>query len=546
MNSASLKNRGRRIATSMLAKTAGALLVASVMGIGMAPAAMAATDALTIGLGGAVNSIDPHFYNATPNHVIAHSIFDRLTERSPKGDLKPGLALSWKAISETVWEFKLRPGVKWHDGVAFTGDDVAFTFERARNVPNSPGGFGGFLRDIVKVEQVDPLTLHLHTKQASPNLPRELAFVAIVSRHAGDGATTEQYNNGSKAIGTGPYKFVSYTPGDRVELARNDDWWGPKQAWKKLTIRLITNAPARVSALLSGGVDLIDAVPATDLETLKKDSRIDIVSTPGMRLIYIAPNQSNPGPSPLVTDLKGVPLPKNPMLDKRVRQALSIAINRDALAQRLMQRTAVPTGQWLPQGTYSYAFSVGVPAYDVAKAKQLLTEAGYPEGFKITLATPNDRYPNDSAVSQAVAQMWARVGVQTSVDARPWSNYVQHKNDYAIGLWGWGSPTLEAGYLLANVVSTADPKNGRGNFNYGGYSNPELDALTTKALSTLDDGERQKLLIKGVETVAAEVPIIPLLQLTNFWAVRKGIKLEPRMDERTLAVDATPGTAVAK
>lgn len=500
----------------------------------------AAPTQLTIGLGGAVNSIDPHFYNATPNHVVAHSIFDRLVERSPDGKLIPGLAVSWKALSDTVWELKLRPDVKWHDGEAFTADDVIFTFERARNVPNSPGGFGGFLRDIVKVEKVDDLTVHLHTPLASPNLPGQLAFVAVVSQHVGEGATTEEYNNGAKAIGTGPYKFVKYSPGDNVQLQRNDSWWGPEQPWERVTIRLIANSAARVSALLSGGVDIIDAVPAVDIPTLRKDERVDVVSVPGMRLIYIALDHKNDGASPYVTDAKGTPLAKNPLLDLRVRQALSIAINREAIADRLMQNTAVATGQWLPVGSYSYADSVKVPKFDADQAKKLLAEAGYPEGFKITFQTPNDRYPNDAKITQAVAQMWARIGVQASVDARPWSNYVQHKGDYAVALWGWGSPTLEAGYLLANVLSTPDSKAGRGNFNYGGYSNPELDALITKALSTLDDKQREQLLVQAVETASADVPMIPLLQLTNFWAVRKGVTFEPRMDERTLAVNAAP------
>jgi peptide/nickel transport system substrate-binding protein len=282
---------------------------------------------------------DPHFYNATPNHSVAMHVFDRLVDRAPDVSLKPGLALSWKPVSDTVWEFKLRPDVTWHDGKPFTADDVAFTYQRARNVPNSPGGFGGFLRAVKTVEVVDPLTLRIDTGEPAPNLPRELAFVPIISRHVGETATTEDYNSGKAAIGTGPYKFVSQTPGDRVELVRNDAWWGPKQDWDKVTLRMITNSGARVAAVLAGDVDIIDTPPVGDLQKLKADPRVTVATTEGLRVIYLALNSLEPGAA-TITDNDGKPLPKNPLLDLKVRQALSIAINRDGLADRIMQKTA--------------------------------------------------------------------------------------------------------------------------------------------------------------------------------------------------------------
>jgi peptide/nickel transport system substrate-binding protein len=510
------------------------MFVACAMTASLSVTAIAAVpETLNIGLAGSVNSVDPHFTNSTPNHVIAHSLFDRLTERSPKGELVPGLALSWSPLSDTVWEFKLRPNVKWHDGKPFTGEDVAFSLERARNVPNSPGGFGGLLASIVRVDQIDPLTVQLHTAAPSPNLPRQLAFIAIVSKHAGEGATTEQYNSGVKAVGTGPYKFVRYIPGDRIDMVRNDDWWGPKQPWKNVSIRLIPNGASRVGALLSGGVDVIDTVPATDIAFLQKDPKVNLVSTPGMRTLFIAFNVRGAS-QPLITDNDGKPLATNPLSDVRVRQALSEAVNRSAIADRLMQKTAEPTGQWLNPGNYSYASSVTIPKYDPAAAKKLLSEAGYPNGFKITLVTPNDRYPNDSAIAQAVAQMWSRIGVQTSVDARPWNTFIVARESYPSFLLGWGSPTLEAGYLLTNVVMTPDHKTSVGSYNSGGYSNPKLDALTDRALTTLDDKEREKLLIQAVEMTSSDLPIMTILQLNNTWAVRKGFTYDARTDERTL------------
>lgn len=514
------------------------LMVTAISFAATAPAAMA--DPLSIAIGGAFTSMDPHFYNATPNHTVAMHIFDRLIDRRPDTSLAPGLAVSWEAVSDTEWVFKLREGVTWHDGEPFTADDVAFTYERARDVPNSPGGFGGFLREVASVEVVDDLTLRITTPGPAPNLPRNLAFVPIISRHVGETATTEDYNAGTAAIGTGPYRFVSYAPGDRVEYARNDDWWGDKQPWETVTLRMIASPGARVAALLSGEVDVIDTPPSGDLERLSNEDGLAIFSTPGMRVMYVGINQTdNP---PAISGPDGAALDENPLRDVRVRRALSMAVNRDGLATRLMQGAAVPTGQWLSEGQYSYAPSVEVPAYDPEGAKALLAEAGYPDGFTMSVFGPNDRYPNDGATTQALAQMWARVGIKTSVEAQPWSTYsgVSSRAEFPVGLLGWGSPTGEAGYLLTNVLMTQDADAGTGIFNSGRYSNPELDTLVQKAMATLDDDAREALLIEAVEMVDADQAFIPLFMLINNWATRDTVTIDARRDERTLATDVHP------
>jgi ABC-type transport system substrate-binding protein len=252
------------------------------------------------------------------------------------------------------------------------------------------------------------------------------------------------------------------------------------------------------------------------------------------------PDFSRDGEEPFITDNDGNKLAKNPLKDLRVRQALSVAINRTGLVERVMQGTAVATGQWLPPGTFGYAPTVGVPPYDPNAAKGLLADAGFPHGFRVTLHTPNDRYPNDAATAQAVAQMWTRIGVQTTVEALPWASYSVRaaRQEFSIGLIGWGSNTAEAGYTLVNVVGTYDPAVGRGSSNSGRYSNPALDALTDRALATLDDATRERMLIEDVGTAMAQVPFIPLYQMINSWASRKGIVYEPRKDERSLAMNA--------
>jgi peptide/nickel transport system substrate-binding protein len=519
-----------------------ALLAAGFL-LGAAPVLAQTAPNLTIGIGGSPTSLDPHFYNASPNISLTMHIFDRLVEQDATARIQPALAESWRAVSDTTWEFKLRSGVKWHDGRDFTADDVAFSISRAPNVPNSPGGFGGFVRAITRVEVVDPLTIRFHTAQAHPLLPTELASIQIISRHAGEGAATEDYNSGRAAIGTSPYRLVSYRPGDRTEFARNEAYWKGAEPWGRVSYRFVANDAARTAGILAGDLDVIDQVPSTDIARLRRDSRLSISEIQGLRLIYLMTDFSRPDGAPvMVSDNEGRPLPRNPMLDARVRRALSIAIDREALADRVMEGTAKPTGQWLPPGSYSYNPAVETPRVDPEGARRLLAEAGFPQGFRLTLTTPNDRYPNDARTAQAVAQMWSRVGVRTAVEALPWTTYAARnsRQEFNARLAGWGSVTGEASYMLVNIFGTYNRERRTGASNNSRYSNPELDALTARAAGTLDDAEREKLLQEAVAMVDRETAMIPLFQLVNFWATRRGISYEPRMDERTVAMSARP------
>ena len=461
--------------------------------LGLTPAGVltsrpAGAQTLDIGIGGSITSVDPHFYNAAPNNSLSMHIFDRLVERDAKAQPYAGLAASWRPVSETVWEFKLRPGVTWHDGKPFTADDVAFTIERTPNVPNSPGGFGGFVRAITRVEVVDPLTVHFYTARPHPLLPTELASVAVISRHAGQGASTEDYNSGKAAIGTGPYRLGEYRSGDRTVLLRNDRYWGRREHWERVNYRFIGND------------------------------------------------------GPFVQDNDGKPLAANPFNDIRVRRALSLSLHRQALAERVMEGTAQPTGQWLPPGTFGYNPDVTVPRFDPDQAKRLLAEAGFPNGFRMTLHSPNDRYPNDARTAQAVAQMWTRIGVRTEVEALPWASFAARSNrqEFGMRLAGWGSTTGEASYTLVNITGTYDRAKLTGASNVMRYSNPALDALTERAVATLDNDQRAAQLREGVRVAMDDLAFIPLFQLVNSWALKRGLAYEARMDERTVAMGVRP------
>lgn len=493
---------------------------------------------LRFGVAAMASSVDPHFYNRAANLTLAMHLFDRLVQRGSDSSLQPGLALSWKPISDTVWEFRLRPDVKWHDGQPFTADDVAFTLVRAKGVEGSPSNFGGFLRPISKVYVIDPLTLHIHTKTPAPNLPGNLANIAIVSKHAGESAKSEDYNSGKAAIGTGPYRLVSFKQGDRVEMERNPDWWGPRPEWDNVSLIGITNASARVAGLLAGDVDIIDQPPLSNLEQLNGDDRVSVISKPGLRVIFLGPDVTIAGSTPFATDLAGKPLAENPLRNLKVRQALSLAINRTGLAERVMQGAATPTAQWMPEGKPGYVSSLPVAPQDLDGAKALLAEAGFPEGFKLAFQTPNDRYPNDAAIAQAIAQMWTRIGVQTAVEAMPTAVHSPRglKHEFLMGLWGWSNNTAEAGAGLVSIMGTEDKEAGRGAANVGGYANSKLDQMTSQALSTLDDSQRNKLLAEAVEIAITDVAVIPLFHLNNVWAARKGLDYDAREDEQNWAV----------
>ncbi|WP_137181840.1 ABC transporter substrate-binding protein [Roseomonas sp. AR75] len=505
-------------------------------------AAPATGQNLTIATGGSITSLDPHFFNAAPNNAIAEHIFGRLVDRDAQARIRPDLAESWRVVSDTEWEFKLRRDVTWHDGKPFTADDVLFTLQRAPNVPNSPGGFGATLRSVKSASAPDPYTLRIVTHWPNPVLLPELASVFIVSRHVGDGATTEDYNAGRAAIGTGPYRVANHRMGDRTELARNDQYWGGAQPWQRVSYRFIATDPARTAALLAGDVDLIDQVAPADLPRLRRDRRVTISEIQSLRLAHLGPDYSRPGPLPFVTDNEGRPLAANPFLDVRVRRALNMAINRDALAERAMDGLAAPAAQWLPQGAYSHDPQTRPPAYDPEGAKRLLAEAGFPNGFRMTLHTMNDRFPNDARLSQAVAQMWSRIGVQTAVEALPWSSYSGRaaRQEFSMSLGSWGSTTGEGLSFAKSVLATFDRQRRTGSANHRRYSSAEFDALLQQAETIMDEERREQAIFALVRFSAQQVPMFPLVHLTNVWALKRTLSHEPRMDERTLAMGVRP------
>ena len=515
------------------------LLLSTLTAAMLATAGAAGAQTLTIGFADPLSSLDPQLNNHAGDRSVALHFWDLLIENKENA-LQPGLALSWKPLDNTTWEFKLRPNVKWQDGQAFTADDLIYSYTRAKAVPGSVATYGGYLRTIASMSAPDPLTLVVKTTVPNPDLPLNLASVHVVSKHVGEKSATEDYNSGKSVVGTGPYKFVSYTPGDRVVMERNEGYWGAKQPWEKVNYRYINQAASRTAALLSGDVDVIDKVSVSDLARLKESPNVSVYPYDGLRVMLLQPS-FNPAPNQYITDNAGKPLEKNPLLDVRVRRALNLAINRKALTDRILQGAATEANQWMPKNTFGYNPQVTDIPNDVAEAKKLLTEAGFPEGFKLTLHAPNDRYPQGPETAQAVAQFWTRIGVKTQVEVVPWAVYSgrANKNEYAVSMLAWGNGTGEASYALVNVLATVDAKKGLGASNWGHYSNPAVDQALEQATSEFDVPKREAILRESVKVVSEDVGIFPLYHYRNIWAAKKGLMVKPMTSDRTAAMMVT-------
>jgi peptide/nickel transport system substrate-binding protein len=331
---------------------------------------------LVVGLS-ADMSVDPTI-NLTPNNAVAAHLFDYLVLRNEKSQPVPGLATEWKAIEPTVWEFKLRKGVKFSDGSDFTAADVVASLDRVPKVPNSPSPFTAYTKQIAKVDVVDPYTIRFRTVSPYPLMPTDMTQIAIVSKAAAT-ASTEDFNSGKAAIGTGPYKLVRYTKGDRIELARNDAWWGGKTPWDKVTLRMLTNDAARVAALLSGDVQAIENVPTADVGKLKGDKRLAIYRQVSDRLMYVHLD-SDRAVTPFVVSKDGKALDKNPLKDPNVRKALSMAINRPLVVERVMENEAVPAGQLVPDFLFGATKNLKVEVRPRRREEAARARAGYPDG----------------------------------------------------------------------------------------------------------------------------------------------------------------------
>ena len=518
-----------------------ASLVPAVAAVALASAAPAAAqapagDTLRIAVEGGPTSIDPHFASVITNYAYGRHYFQPLMEQDAQQVLRPAIATSWRAVDALTWEIKLDPRVHFQDGTPVTVDDVAFTLARAGDVPNSPSSLNTYTRPIKSVEQVDAQTLRIRTKEPTPLLANYLSMVMILAKHAAEGLSTADFNAGKGMVGTGPYRYVSWSPGGIAVMDRYDGFTGPRPAFARVEFRPIPNAGSRVAALRAGDVDLIEVVPTDQFERLKADANFAVSSSPSNRLMFLTLDSGREN-SPFVHGRDGGAIP-NPLRDVRVRRALSKSINREALVSRVMQGQGLPSNDLAPPGYFGTSPELQKPEpFDLNGAKALLAEAGFPNGFAVQINGPNDRYVNDEQVVQAIGQMWSRLGLAATVETKPRGPWLSEaaQMKYSVNFTGF-SPNPEVLGMLETQVHTFDPTKGFGAQNRGRFSNPEEDRLIEQVRTTMDDAERARLSQEATKmAILRDQAIIPLYFQTNTWAMRKGLGYEARTDEMTLA-----------
>ena len=514
------------------------LRLAAFLFLALATPALAQT--LRVGVRAPMLTPDPAS-SFNPDRGITLQAYQPLLLQDPNLQPTPGLAISWKLRDPTTWEIKLRPGVQFSDGSNLTPADVLFSMDRIRKTEITQN-YRSNLREITAAEAEGTDTVIIHTRNPAPTLPFDLATFPIVSAHAADGATVEDFNGGRAAVGTGPFRIVRWNPGQNVILERNPHYWGKPAQWERVEFRFVPNDSARVAALLAGDLDLIDAVPAELLDRVQSNDKLHTQSTIGVLAMFLQMDIGR-AVTPYATTIDGQPLPKNPLADVRVRRAITTAINRQGLAQRVMQGTEEPAGQLMAPGLDNHVPSLLPPPYDPAKAKALLAEAGYPQGFGLTLTCTNDRYPGDDRLCQAIGQMLTASGIHAKVETTPIAILFRRragggpegKMDLSMYMIGYGPPNGLASAGLSSMAETQDRSIGRGGNNYSGYSNPELDKLIRAAEQELDPAKRAALTEQATRIVVDQVVVVPLLFTKNIWGMRKDLTITPRADSFTYA-----------
>ena len=500
---------------------------------------------LRIGIAADITSLDPHHINIGSNNNALWHIYEALTHVNADARLVPGLAESWTATDKTHWEFRLRRGVKFHDGTDFTAADVLASIERARVAEKSGGQFGSFTKAIVEMKAVKPDVVVFRTATPYAMLPYDLNSIFIVSARAKN-ATTEDFNTARPAsdprpavAGTGPFKLGSFNRGDRVDLVRNDAYWGQKSAFAGATLRILPNDGPRLAALLAGDVDMIENIPTADAARLKRDGKLHLAQKVSWRTIFFHLDQASANP-PGVTAKDGAPLAKNPFADVRVRQAISKAINRQAIADRVMDTLALPAANVVAPSVFGHVATLKPDAYDLEGAKKLLAEAGFAHGFAMTLAAPNNRYVNDDQNAQAVAQMLTRLGLAVKVETHPAATYFTkaRNGEFGFAMLGWGS--FSGDLALRALLATPNPDKGFGTWNWGKFSLPRVDELLTKGFENTDDKQREALAREAATLALKAYGVVPLHHQIATWAMKKNLAYGGRTDEYTFAHHVKP------
>ncbi|MCK7548950.1 ABC transporter substrate-binding protein [Marinobacter koreensis] len=452
---------------------------------------------------------------------LSHMAFDPLLRWTKDLDFEPRLAKSWERIDDNTMRFTLRKGVKFHTGNELTSKDVKFTFDRLKKSQD----FKAIFKPISELKVIDDYTFDLITSEPYPLLlntatyifPLDSKFYSGKTEDGKDKSAITKHGNSFASqhlSGTGPYTVVERQQGVRMVFKRFKDYWDTDSPGNvdKIVLTPIKENNTRVSALLSGGVDFIAPVPPTDLDRIKRDPDTNLVTMSGTRIILLTMNEER------------VEAFKNP----KVRQAIAYAVNQEGIAAKIMKGFATPAAQLSPKGYQGHNDSLK-PRYDVAKAKELMKEAGYEDGFTITMMAPNNRYVNDDKIAQAVAAMLARINIKVDLKTLPKAQYWPEYDDRAadIMMIGWHADTEDSANFYEFLTMCPNKETGAGQYNAGNYCNPEIDAMVEKANVETDLDKRAALLQEVEKRLYDDAAFIPLHWQDLAWAAKKDVHIEP-------------------
>jgi len=487
-------------------------------------------------------TMDPHSQNHATTHAMMQYTYEGLVRYSKDYQIEPCLATSWDKISETQYRFHLRKNVKFHDGSPFSADDVVFSFGRIKE----PQGTNQiYVAGIKEVKKVDDYTVDFILEGPHPLLLKNIVDFRIMSKswseknrsqHIQDYSKREETFASRNTNGTGPYIIKGWEPDKRIAMTLNKDWWGKLDGNVTDVIYTpIKSDATRVSALLSGDVDLVTDLPTQDVDRLRKEPALKILDGHEVRTIFIGLDQQNDELK--YSSVKG----KNPFKDVRVRNALNLAVDREAIRKVVMRGLSIPAGIMIAPGVHGHSKDIDlVPKFDAAAAKKLLAEAGYPEGFEFTLDCPNNRYVNDEKICQALVSMWARAGLRVRLNAMPFATYIPKllNFDTSAYMLGWGVPTFDGLYTLQSLVHTKTT-GAEGSFNIGRISDKKLDEMIDALKVTTDTAKRDAILKQALEITRDQAYYVPLHHQMRPWAMKKGVSIVYSLDDRPQARFAT-------
>ncbi len=468
---------------------------------------------------------------AQKNASVLDHIYDPLTCIGSAGEIMPCLAESWKMIDPLTWDIKLRKGVKFHNGQDFTAEDAIWSLNRVTGGYEEGNGIKAKKDTQVGNFVVDKHTIRLRLEEPTPNLLSQLSFIPMKSKQL-------EMRGAAEVVGTGPFRFVKLVKNDTVLLERNEQYWrvNPSE-WKKVSLIYIPDLQARLKALQSGQLQAIEDVSTQDVEKLRSDPNFSVISKASGRFIFLVLDVDR-SRSPFVLGKNDVVLENNPLKDAKVRRAIFLAINRASIRDQIMKGLSEPTHNFVKVGSPAFNESYKSLRYDVKEAKKLLSEAGYKDGFKLTLHSGNGMYLNDAKITSEVATMLGEIGISAKAEALRPDEFIRRgeMRQFSVGLVGWNTLDADA---LSPIMGFATCDLGTSTYNWARYCNQKVDGLVKKAMKARSEKEHMTALKEAYGMVIADAAYIPIHQQMNTWVVHKNLRFSIRNDDRTHAYDFT-------